>query len=90
MDKRRGDRPQIATHSVIHIEVASDYQGENRFYQILVSLPGRESMFTRTWLVGKAGIDDGQMADLAQTVAAFVTDAVYTRDGVQQRLGAVD
>lgn len=90
MDKSRGDRPRIATQSVIHIEVASDHQGENRFYQILVSLPGRESMFTRTWMVGKGGIDDGQVADIAGTVAAFVTDAVYTRDGVQLRLGAVD
>jgi len=90
VDKSRGDRPRIATQSVIHIEVASDYQGENRFYQVLVSLPSRESMYTRTWLVSKGGIDDAQMADLSATVAAFVSDAVYTRDGVQQRLSAMD
>lgn len=90
MDRSHGDRPKIASQSVVHIEVARDRQGENHFLQILVSVAGREEMHTRTWLVGPGPIDDGVVMDLSASCMALVQDAIYTSWGAQQRLEGVN
>jgi len=89
VDNGRARRPKIATQSIVHIELARDRQGENQFLQILVSVAGREEMYTRTWLVGSGQIDEQQVADVSATCVALLQDAIYTSWGSQQRLGGV-
>lgn len=90
MDEQQSDRPKLASKPVIHIEVATDRMGKVHFWQVLVSVPGRESMSTRTWSCPSGNIDDGQMVDITSFIDGLLTDAIYTYEGVQQRLGAID
>lgn len=68
-------------------EVEVDVQMPPQWIRLLISIPGRDGASRVVWSLGKYGIDEDQVADVAAVITSALTDgALMTCGGVQWRL----
>lgn len=81
-------RPIKTSRSCCVVELIRDVAVPPAWYQALVSIPGRESSYQKTWNAVGGVIDSHQAADIVNWIAATVSYAIIDLAGVQGVLGS--
>ena len=75
------------TRGVCVVEVVRDVNQPPRFYQCLISLPGRADSSRRTWEATSWPLDTAQALDLVGWIETTVLNALESSSGLQGILG---
>jgi len=68
------------------LELAWHSERGSDAYSLIISIPGRDGTFVRTWKTLQQLLDDEQVADVEITVSKSVVEAILLHGGIQQAL----
>lgn len=77
------NRPAAVSRSVAVFEVVRTRRTGSDYIEVLVSLPGRDGTFRRSWQLRSGCPDDEQAVDISMWVANQVTTAIIASTGIQ-------